>query len=252
MKETLISAGIRRIGKRPLNRLAWAVDFAQRKIETPEDQSKAELELTCFVWVPGLQDYPGLPVLRQINALMTERPWLEDSYRGKEVRWAQQQFARVMVAAASGGEIEFPLKHVTVKFTRADGVEYVSVIPNRLGQSETERTEAKLEAVTFKLLRLLDKTVRTSIAKAKGGERFTPVRLYVGICPEARDGCGKLFAKTRIDQEYCSRTCVSRAQVNRFRRNQRALKQLYPGKRMKSLAASERARVKQLAEKSLH
>jgi hypothetical protein len=75
-----------------------------------------------------------------------------------------------------------------------------------------------------------------------------PVRMYVGICPKARDGCGKLFAKTRIDQDYCSRTCVSRAQVHRFRRNQRALKQLYPGKQMKGLTPSERARVNELAE----
>jgi hypothetical protein len=40
-----------------------------------------------------------------------------------------------------------------------------------------------MEALTYKL-RLLDKKVRTSLAKAKGGERFTPVRMYVGICPK--------------------------------------------------------------------
>jgi hypothetical protein len=79
--------------------------------------------------------------------------------------------------------------------------------------TRAEAAEAKVEAVIFKLLRLFDQTVRTSIAKSKGGERFAPVRLYVGICPDGRDGCGKLFAKTRIDQEYCSRTCVSRRQV---------------------------------------
>jgi hypothetical protein len=137
---------------------------------------------------------------------------------------------------------------VQVRFTRADGVEYLSTIPGRLGQSDTVVAQAKLEAAVFKLIRLLDKTVRTSLTKAKGGERFMPVRQYVGICPETRDGCGKLFAKSRIDQAYCSRTCVSRAQVHRFRRNQQALKRLYPGKLMKQLTASERARVEQLAK----
>jgi hypothetical protein len=175
---------------------------------------------------------------------MTDPTWIQHSYRGHEVQHAQQLFTKVLIAAASEREVELPLKHVTVKFTRDSGVEYVNVIP----ANPTLRKQAKLEAVTFKLLRLLDKSVRTSIAKAKGGERFTPVRRYVGICPEARDGCGKLFAKTRIDQEYCSRTCVSRAQVHRFRRNQRALKQLYPGEQMKRLAALERALVKKAAE----
>ena len=242
MKESLISVALRRIGKKPLKRLEWAVDFSQRLIETAEDQSKAELELTCFLWAPGLRDHPGLPIPRQINALMTDSPYVEDSFRGQEVSWAQKQFAKVLKAAAGERKMELSLKHTKIEFTRRDGVEYVTVCPDNL------RAEAKREAVMFHLLRSLDKTVRTNTVKAKGGARLTPVRIYVGICPEAADGCGKLFAKSRIDQEYCSRKCVSRAQVHRFRRNHRALKQLYPGKRMKSLAASERARVKKFAE----
>jgi hypothetical protein len=170
--------------------------------------------------------------------------WLEDSYRGQEVGWTQQAFGKILTAAAaSDREIELPLRHVTAKFTRAEGLDLVSVF--RSEQSAQDREQAKLEAIAFRLIRLLDKKVITGTRKTI---RLTPVRLYVGICPETRDGCGKLFSKTRIDQEYCSRTCVSRAQVHRFRRNQRALKQLYPGKRMKSLAASQRAHVKKLAE----
>ncbi len=248
MKEPLILGAMKRVGARPLDRLTWTVDLSQRKISTPESQLNAELELTCFLWARNLRPYEGVTVAKQINALMTEHPWKNDSFRGIEVNQAQQEFARVLRAAAGNREIEHSLKYVKVIFTRAEGVEYVSTIPDRLGQSATEHSEAKLEAVVFKLLRLLDKTVRTSLAKAKGGERFTPVRMYVGICPEARDGCGKLFAKTRIDQDYCSRTCVSGAQVYRFRRNQRALKQLYPGKRMKQLTTAQRDRVQQLAE----
>lgn len=243
MKEALISAALRRIGEKPLKHLEWAVDFSQRLIETPEDQSKAELELTCFLWAPGLQDHPGLPVPRQIKALMTDSLYSKSPYRGQEVKWTQKKFAETLTAAASDQEIELPLRHVTAKFTRAEGLELVSVF--RSEQSAQDRKQAKLEAIAFRLIRLLDKRVVTATRKAV---RLTPVRLYVGICPEARDGCGRLFAKTRIDQEYCSRTCVSRAQVHRFRRNQRALKQLYPGKRMKSLAASERAQVEKLAE----
>lgn len=239
MKEALISVGLKRVGKRPLERLMWAVDFSQRKLLTPGDQSNAELELTCFLWAPNLRPDQDLTVASQIKALMTGPSRKEESFSGDEVTEAQRQFTRVLMAAAGDGEVERQLKHVKVRFTRAEGVEYISTISDR---------PAKMEAVVFKLLRLLDKTVRTSLTKAKGGERFTPVRLYVGICPKVRDGCGKLFAKTRIDQDYCSRTCVSRAQVHRFRRNQRALKQLYPGKRMKDLTPSEGARVKQLAE----
>jgi len=248
MKEPLILAAMKRVGARPLDRLTWAVDFSQRKILTPENQLNAELELTCFLWARNLRPYAGVTVSTQIKALMTEHPWKKDSFRGIEVIQAQRLFTRVLRAAAGDKEIEQPLKYVKVVFTRADGVEYVSTIPDRLGQAATDHSEAKLEAVVFKLLRLLDKTVRTSVAKAKGGERFTPVRMYVGVCPQERDGCGKLFAKTRIDQDYCSRTCVSGAQVYRFRRNQRALKQLYPGKRMKQLTAAERARLEQLSK----
>jgi len=173
---------------------------------------------------------------------MTDSPWKEDRLAGKEVTWAQREFTRVLRAAAGDGRIGQRLRYVKAEFTRAEGVKYVSTLPDGSGR------EARLEAVLVRLLQLLDKTVRTSLAKAKGGERFTPVRMYVGVCPQERDGCGKLFAKARIDQDYCSRTCVSRAQVNRFRRNQRALKQLYPGKRMKQLTASERARLEQLAK----
>jgi hypothetical protein len=243
VKETLISAALKRIGKRPLKRLEWAVDFSQRVIDTPEEQSKAELELTCFFWAPGLQDDPSRPIPKQIDAVMTDRPWIQYSYRGQEVKWAQQAFAKTLMAAASDRELKLPLRHVTAKFTRAEGLDLVSVF--RSGQSPQDQQQSKLEAIAFRLLLLLDKKVVTG---TRGPTRLTPVRLYAGLCPKERDGCGKLFAKNRIDQEYCSRTCVSGAQVHRFRRNLRALKQLYPGKRMKGLAASERARVKKHAE----
>jgi hypothetical protein len=239
---------MKRVGARPLDRLAWAVDFSQRELLTPGDQLNAELELTCFQYALNLAPDQGVAVSTQIKALMTVDPWKEDSFQGSEVTQAQKRFRRVLQAAAGETEVGLLLKHVKVEFTRAEGVQYVSTIPHRRGQSATELSEAKLEAAVFKLLRLLDKTVRTSVAKAKGGERFTPLRMYVGLCPEARDGCGKLFSKKRIDQDYCSRTCVSRAQVYRFRANQWALKQLYPGKRMKELTASECANVEQRAK----
>ncbi len=242
MNEALILAGMKRVGTRSLERLAWAVDFSQRSLLTPGDQLNAELELACFLWARSLRRDKDLTVASQINAIMTDHPWREDRLAGKEVAWAQKEFTRVLKAAAGHGKIERRLKYVSLEFTRAEGVEYVSTLPDSSGR------DALLEAVLVRLLRLLDKTVRTSVSKAKGGERFTPVRLYVGVCPEALDGCGKLFAKTRMDQDYCSRTCASRAQVNRFRRNQRALKQLYPGKRMKDLTAAERVRLEQLAK----
>lgn len=242
MKESLILAAMKRVGIRPLERLAWAVDFSQRSLLTPGDQSNADLELACFLWARSLRPDQDLSVASQIKALMTDSPWKEDRLAGKEVTWAQREFTRVLRAAAGDGRIGQRLRYVKAEFTRAEGVKYVSTLPDGSGR------EARLEAVLVRLLQLLDKTVRTSLAKAKGGERFTPVRMYVGVCPQERDGCGKLFAKARIDQDYCSRTCVSRAQVNRFRRNQRALKQLYPGKRMKQLTASERARLEQLAK----
>lgn len=242
MNEALISAVLRRVGTRPLDRLAWVVDFSQRSLETPGDQSNAQLELTCFLWAPSLRPDQDLTIARQVKALITDAPWKEDRLTRKEVTWAQQEFTRVLRAAAGDGKIERRLRYVKAEFTRAEGVEYVSTLPDGSGR------EALLEAVLVRLLRLLDKTVRTSGAKARGGERFTPLRLYVGICSKAKDGCGKLFAKTRIDQDYCSRSCASRVQVNRFRRNQRALKQLFPEKRMKDLSASESARVRQLAE----
>jgi hypothetical protein len=248
VKEKMILAGIKRVGTSPLERLAWAVDFSQRVLQTPGDRLNAELELTCFVFGPNLRSHPGLTIPAQIKALMTNPHWQWESYQGKEVTQVQRRFTEVLRAAAGHGEVDEALKYLKVRFTRAEGLEYENRIPIGLRQPANEQEEAKLELAFFKLLRLLDKSVRTSLAKAKGGERFTPVRLYVGICPEARDGCGKIFAKTRIDQNYCSRTCVSGAQVYRFRRNQRALKQLYPGKRMKDLTTSESARVQQLAE----
>jgi hypothetical protein len=214
MKEALVRGVLKRVGIRPLERLAWAVDFAQRPLLTTGDLSNAELELTCFLWAPHLPE-ENRPT--QISALMSG--WGGGlAYQGQEVSLAQQRFVEVLRAAAGDEEIEIPLKNITVQFTRGKGVKYASTIPDRVGMSATQRTEAKLEAVVFKLLRLLDQTVRTSLAKARGGERFLPLRLYVGICPTVKDGCGKLFAKTRIDQDYCSRTCASRAQVRRFRK----------------------------------
>lgn len=36
-------------------------------------------------------------------------------------------------------------------------------------------------------------------------------------CSAEEGGCGRWFLTTRSDQEYCSRTCTSRATVRRFR-----------------------------------
>lgn len=245
MKET-ISKALKLVGKKPLERLDWAVDFSQRSITTPDDQSNAELELTCFFWAMSLLDHPSLPITRQINALMTERPWVEDSYRGQEVQWAQQTFTKILIASASDREIELPLRHVTAKFTRGEGLELVSVF--RSEQSAQERAYARREAIAFKLIRLLDKRIVTGTRRT---HRLTPMRHYVGICPKEKDGCGKLFAKTRIDKEHCSDECINRWNVYRFRRTQKeALVLLYPGKRMSDLTEFQRNRVR-LHAKSL-
>ena len=147
---------------------------------------------------------------------MTDRPWIEDSYRGQEVTQAQQHFAEVLRAAAGDEEIEQPLKHVKVKFTRAEGVEYISTIPDRRGQPQPS---GRKQSWKLSCSSCFDCWIRLSEPasprpRAVNGSR--PCALYVGICPKVRDGCGKLFAKTRIDQDYCSRTCVSRAQVTAF------------------------------------
>jgi hypothetical protein len=220
MEETLIRGVLERVGERPLERLMWAVDFAQRSLLTPGDKSNAVLELTCFIWASHL---PKKDVESQISAILRDNiPSMV--YGQPEVSLAQDRFKRVLMAAAGEREVEMPLKHVKAHFTRNEGLSFVSGIRDGLSTSAKERTEAKLEAAIVKLLRLLDTNVRTSVAKEKGGERFMPLRMYVGICPEAVDGCGKLFAKTRMDQNYCSRTCASRAQVRRFRAKNRLKK----------------------------
>ena len=220
MKETLISGALKRIGTRPLERLAWAVDFAQRPLLKSGDLLNAELELTCFLWAPHL--FPDR--VGQIQALITHTAWKDLTFRGKEVHRAQKRFIEVLRASSGDGKEEMPLKYVAVHFTRVDGLEYVPSIPPRRFESQPiageERTEAKLEVVVFKLLQLLDQTVR-----ANGRNRFVPLRLYVHICQRAEDGCGRLFAQTRTDQDYCCRTCVSRAQVRRFRKNHDGKKQ---------------------------
>lgn len=40
---------------------------------------------------------------------------------------------------------------------------------------------------------------------------------YIGFCDKKKFGCGKYFRKTRIDREYCSKTCVNRATTYRQR-----------------------------------
>jgi hypothetical protein len=212
MEESLIRGVLERVGERPLERLMWAVSFAQRSLLTPGDKSNAALELTCFMWAsPSTEG----DTTSMVSAMVRDN--IPNMIYGElEVPLAQQQFVEVLKAAAGEGEKELPLKHVTAILTRHEGLSYVSVVK--------ESIEAKLEAVVFKLLRLLDATVRTSRAKEKGGERFLPLRMYVGVCPEVQDGCGKLFAKTRMDQDYCTRTCASRAQVRRFRAKARKKK----------------------------
>jgi hypothetical protein len=244
LKETIYVAALKRIGRKPLKLLKWAVHFSQWDFSNdPEALSMAEVELTCFAFVV-LRGFLGLPPLTQIKALMTD-PHLckQHSYRGPEVYDVQRRFTEVLRAAAGDGEFPWPLRFVTATFTQKGGLNYVTELRSR--HSAEEQRQAKLEHIVLRFLRLLDNTVRTG---TRGGERLTPIRAYVGVCPEKEDGCGKLFAKSRSDQDYCSRRCVSHAQVKRFRRNQRSLKQLYPGKQMKRLTASERKRVFQLAE----
>ena len=214
MKEDLIRGVLKRVGVRPLERLAWVVDFAQRPILTPGDRLNAEVELTCFMWAAHLtqENLPG-----QVSAMLQDDiPSMV--YRDAEITLAQQRFTDVLKAAAGRGKIYLPLKHVKAEFTQENGLTYEMNIPERTAK------EAKMEVLIFKLLRLLGEPVRTNRTKAKGGERFMPLRLYVGVCLKAEDGCGKLFAKTRTDQQYCSRRCASRAQVRRFRAKSRKRK----------------------------
>lgn len=224
MKETP-SAALRRVGKTTLERLAWVVDFAQRALS--EDISDAELELNCFVFGEHLfPDTEG-----QISALIRGGSKLL-AYSGQEVTHLQQRFLEVLSAAAGRGTEKLPLKYVIAHFTRADGLEYV---PNILGGradgsiTKEQQTESKLSLAVFKLLRLLDQTVR-----AKSGGRFIPLRMYVSICPEEHDGCGKLFAKSRIYQEHCSRTCTVRHQVRQCRKRAEQKKKMTARKSRKT------------------
>jgi len=204
------SAAIARIGTSPLKRLAWAVDFSQRTILS-ENISNAILELNCFVFAPHL--FPNRP--RQINALMTNPVWKDHRYGREELAEMQRRFLDVLNTVCGKGKIELSLDYVIANFTRNEGLQYVSRFPGWSADgsiTDKQRTEAKLEMATLKFLRLLDETVRS-----KGGQRLTPLRQYVGICPKVKDGCGRLFAKTRIDQEHCTRTCAVRHQVYRFR-----------------------------------
>jgi len=184
-----------RIGADPLRRLEWMVEFANRDFITGGDRQNAQLELACFLNANLTMSRPDKPV--------PLTGWLV--CRTEDLEVVRDGFRQILLAAATGLPYSLPLNHTIARWS--DGLIYEQKLLARSDDPEDKALrEAQIERSSLALLRFLDSDLR-GISMWK----------YLAVCPPERRGCGEIFARSRIDKEYCSKECGTRARVRRFR-----------------------------------
>jgi hypothetical protein len=193
ISDDVFQAAAKKVGHKDEKRLAWAIEFAQEPTEgmTPFDWHNRQLEAGAFWW-------PGLPhTQKQRPSTPFVGAFFPTTEELKEIKAA---FLALIKTAAKGASAEanflFPVSHLSLQVDK-DGVTYR---PN-LNLSDTEEhAKAKIEQFVVRLAQLV-------------GEQWD----YIGFCDRKKHGCGKYFLKSRIDREFCSKTCLNRSTTYRQR-----------------------------------
>lgn len=105
----------------------------------------------------------------------------------------KEELLNLVKAAASGTGFSFNASHLTVivgEHGISYGVRYEAVVDEA----------AQIEHAELMLSQLI-------------AERWG----YVGFCNPKKHGCGRYFLKSRIDREFCSKTCLNRSTTYRQR-----------------------------------
>ena len=175
----------RRVGEKKESRLKWALQFANTDLAsmTPGDWFNAQLELTAFRTpvVTFLPPKEKVPVTSRAGFF----PELT------EIRVIHDEFNRLLKDYVSTGRMTVPF----------EGKASFSVAKDAEG--ERVFTFAVHDYAKDCLIKLMQLT----------GDFADLVR----ICPEKKHGCGEWFLASRVDNIFCSKTCVSRS-TSRTRR----------------------------------
>jgi hypothetical protein len=183
--EFRLAAG--KVGHKHDAQLRWAIGFAQQAEEKMGrgDWYNAIIETAAFL-------RPELALSDKDN---TGVPFSEVFFASEgQVRKIKQEFLVLVQSAVVGKECSFEVEQCSVTMSPA-GISY----------NVSKQAKAHVEQAKLRLAQLL-------------GEHWN----YVALCDTHRDGCGRYFLRSRKDQEFCSKTCLSRSTTYRARRKEPA------------------------------
>jgi hypothetical protein len=178
-----------KVGHSERQRLEWAIQFAQQPDDgnTPFDWQNAQLETGAFLhpwWATAERSDRSLPFSGVMFPSVAQ------------LKNMKAEFLELLRVAHEETGLEFPVPEMTAILDK-NGLRYQ--IAFNLSDPAKHAT-AQLEKAKLELAQLL--------ARHWG---------YIGLCDRKRHGCGRYFLKSRMDREFCSKTCVNRSTTYRQR-----------------------------------
>ena len=188
-----------RVGRSPADRLQWALDFAQKDLNTLTvgDWANLRRELAAF---RGFTVFPTQVKNRRVlNALLElgRHNWGSQTFvelpMEEQTRQAQAEFRRIVDRLLTRGMVAIGPHQVTHYVSRLDKTQ---IPPERRASLSTWTRGA-----------------------SPGLEQFTYLlgayAALVGVCPEPK--CQRWFVAGRTNQTYCSTRCQTRATTRTYR-----------------------------------
>lgn len=195
-----------RVGRTPVGRLQWALDFAQKDLNTITrgDWANLRRELAAFggplVSHDQVKNRWVLEALRELG----RHQWGSQSYMElpteEETRRAQAEFRRIVERLLSRGTAEIGPVQVSYYVGRRD------------------KTQIPPERRAF----LISRTRTAVPGLVQFAHWLGAYAALVGACPEPK--CRRWFVAGRTNQQYCSTRCQTRATTRAYR--QRTMKRM--------------------------
>ncbi len=198
-----------RVGREPIERLAWALAFVQKDLGslTPGDWENIRWQLWAFNLIPWWKPSEAGADQRRIY----------DAYEFPEQ-------ADVISAQTKFGETLTDLKQKG--FSMIGPVIEMLIVP-WLGTEKGQNMRAAFEAITPGELPPPDSLTYplsefTVYSEYRFGLLIGQFGEYLHICP-GKD-CGRWFVASRTNQDYCSSRCQMRSATNRYRQKKKKRK----------------------------
>jgi hypothetical protein len=231
----------KRVGRTPSNRLQWALDFAQKDLDslTPGQLEDLCLELRCFantlIWWAHLPKYQQEKIREEIRSSASGRKIKVSVPQKNEVYDIQVKFKDILEGILKTGSARIgPIQKIydlaiqikgTEKKDSSQEFEVWDYFPttNKSNESKSRRVLPEED------FRFDSEESFTGMALSSFGELLAGHTKSIGICPEEK--CGKWFVASRLNQTYCCNKCQSR-HATRVHRQQKKKKEIEADEKM--------------------